>query len=620
MESLVGLILLLVIAGMVLVFRSFAAFRWWCLAALLPLAAHAAEPLGSQDVAKLRELAAQYEEHTKLVRDIASRIEEAIKPPPTPEPEPEPEPEPIPTPPPTPPVDNVTGLPFPLSPPQLATKVPKPIVVLGDYKLEKSLIFQGDGLCIAKSGVTVDLNGKTIYFDTAGTGAWGIRCYVRWYAEDKKRYGTPSQATEYANNVTIKNGCIVGLGTYGGDAHGISSEQCENLTIENCYISVGGSDNPTIGDTDGTYTIGSRWGKNTTIKNCTLICRQTLPVDRHLIPCNVRLPGGSTLIGSRLIGGNSGVKFVGACTIAENLIAHNAYVANGCGVLVGTDCKDSTVRDNIILPTSGHGLFVGGNPSGNKIEGNVVLARGIPNAEFMSDGPPMGALRLRDHPANNTITGNVFLAVAGGKYKRCNGITMIMRSAQKNVIEHNTVFAIRVGPAEQAGTRCYCHALGWETPDGGYTSDTISRNVLYANDTIIAGGGFDGMANQVEGVQDNLCGFVGGGKALGEFAKAALAKAPTGVTHPIVLAAIQQTVTSLTDIVQASVTPEHKTFASGLHGAETLRLTGLAPAGNLDAPVGFGVADFRNYGSSAVRVWDFGTYKVRMQGGTTTKQ
>lgn len=373
----------------------------------------------------------------------------------------------------------------------------EPIIIKGGtYSLDKNLKFAKDGFIIAGPNVTLDLNGKTVYFNTSQTnGNWGILSY-----RNREPYNTKYQIPDAQNaqNLVIKNGNLIGLD--GNNVVCVEGYTADNISIENVFLETkSGADS---------MCVNFEWGQ-LSIKNSTSVCGATSTNNRHLLPANIRIAnGGINADRNIIIGGNSGIvsahrtpNYGGESFITNNFISHNSFDTNGYGFF------QAIATNNVIMPIkSGRGFYLGSNLC--RGENNVVLAWERPNAEF---GYELNAPIIRSrYGTNNTIAKNNFgLAIGGGDFVSCSGL-YLSNYDTTNTYTQNVFLAINLGETNQQTAKAIT-LEGQGGDSGQYTNrDQITYNKFYSNEYLISTSGYDGACWMESPLSNNTINFVNG--------------------------------------------------------------------------------------------------------------
>jgi hypothetical protein len=353
------------------------------------------------------------------------------------------------------------------------------------YQFTVDFSAPGTAVFVLADNITIDLNGKTITFNTAnrsgtmGINALGGRSQFEWGTDDRN-YSRASGGSG-ANNLLVKNGRIF---TNGGNfAVGVGGVYSGNLiAVDNMFISVNGKDAHCVLSNWSALTVTNTYCNNTS--NSTN--------DRHMLPGNIKTSGRVTAYNNILIGGNSSIVPGNSSVIYNNVLRHSGFATNGYGINI---YENSNVRayNNLIVPFNGRG-FMDSTGSGNQAYDNLILVHEAPNPEFGKDlNAP--CLRARYGANNLSFYNNRCLGVAGGLNTATSGAYLGGSAGKVNNIYKNE-FRVILGLHSRDNQ--YANAITFEGHGSAdaFVSDQITGNLFKSNNYILRLSGFDGGSYQ----------------------------------------------------------------------------------------------------------------------------
>ncbi len=282
------------------------------------------------------------------------------------------------------------------------------------YVLTENITSTGTALVFSAQNVTLDLNGKTITFNTSGASQrYGVAIPPSYAHTNNKWAGSDITRWNWGIGAVIKNGSIV-------QAPGISnncqssypnspfcaaliSHDESNITAQNLTITV------SVGDTFAMYFEG---GGNFVVNNNTINDNTTAVIHRHQGRAAIDFftPSGSQglEIFNNVINGARqwGIRVARSSTatvwahIYNNQIYHNTIVTNGYGI--GAHGSKLDIYDNIIHSANGRGIGVQRNNSDPvtdvKVHNNDIDVIELPSPEY----PKVSAHGIKLEGCSNT--------------------------------------------------------------------------------------------------------------------------------------------------------------------------------------------------------------------------
>jgi len=376
-----------------------------------------------------------------------------------------------------------------------------------EYILQTDVTTPGTAFYVAKRNITFDLNGHTIYYNSAGgSNKWGICLYRNWHNIE---VDPPYPGSQRATGFTYHSGDVV-CAQPGDRCYAIYGRDGEDSV---------GNDVDLIAKGKDSFCIHFEYGP-ANIFHSYLECQSTESFNRHSGPACVRISGKLTARYNVVKGGNS--SFVGAANsiIEENVCRHTGFATNGYG---GWFYRTSNVvmRNNIIIPSNGRGILANAG-NDHLFEDNVILHLEAPNAEFgTSLNPP--AIRARYECRGIIFRNNTTLGIAGAN-GTLTGASSIYVSNYDNwdhpaKFTNNNCTTILVGAP--SGNR-YAQPLSLEMFPSTLIplEDDISGNVFKTNETFIRTAGYDGDGFQGKAMEANEFRWIDGTSAAAEFISA----------------------------------------------------------------------------------------------------
>jgi len=314
------------------------------------------------------------------------------------------------------------------------------------YVLTQDISAPGTALTIVARGITLDLNGHTVTYNTepSETPVYGISV------------GSPEDWPNLWLNMDerglrIRNGSIV-QGP-GGSAYShavyLRWTNARNVEISGLDIAVRG---------DNTKGIEIFGGRDFSIHDNRITSTVSVCTNRHAYDSYaVRIdgaPAGVSFHHNTIRGGHGGIAVTRGSDllIYENDISHKCLAGNGYGVTLYAP-KNAVVRDNRIVSQDGLGILVDDEYQNVEVSGNTIDVKMAPKSEGTyawgikcrtSPGTqaPQG-LRVHDNVITST-TGEGFLPWAAGIgiYDSHEGLN--------NEYYNNTITAITTDPTKGA--------------------------------------------------------------------------------------------------------------------------------------------------------------------------
>ncbi len=440
--------------------------------------------------------------------------------------------------------------------PRDAVTLDEPIVLstAGEvFTLDRDYRARRQAFIVAASNVTIDGAGHVVEFNTdALQRTHGIVQFVGWFDKElAQRLGLSTQLKP--TKLTVKN-LVLRAAVPSFESHGIGGRQLTNITVESCVIEARGKDSCSINEGGGSGKL--------TLRDNVLVCRVRETANRHQGPANVKSKAPVLADRNVLVGGNSGFNIPSGSVIRGNLIVHDSFDTNGYGIFTYR-VSNCTLLDNVILPIDGRGILLNGKHAetpaagNNRVTGNVILSRNRPNREF---GRALNAagIRLRYNSQDDTIAGNVLLAVGGEPYCGASGLYLSNTTGAKGTLVDNTVYAICMPGAYDRDRQAKALTL-----EGQYHAEhQIDGNRLFGNCHLISTSGFDGQGVHRRPLVGNTLGLMTGAEAVGAFLSEVAAKvAQIGLADvPAARQIVAQTTESLLPVTSAPVLPQASTL------------------------------------------------------------
>lgn len=340
------------------------------------------------------------------------------------------------------------------------------------YVLQNDVSSAGTCFGIQASGITLDLNGKTVTYATSDSsgkrfGVVGIECY------DPAAAGNPCGAP--FENFTLKNGKIVqgAAGAPFSDAIRFGSGTAKGLQINDVDITIRGDSARAL------YTRYAKGGANI-FRNTIHSNVRTIQSRHQLDGVTIKMEGDNTsgiapvyVHDNTIIGSAQGGILLSApnSKIYNNNISLNSYYTNDFCVYAWSPNLEvyNNTCDNTQGTSMGRGIHIASG--GAKIHDNVIKVRELArNAEY--NGCVIGGaygIQFEGSTTNNEVYRNSVTAIAS----ECEAATLRvsnMPNTVSNLVRDNEFTAIRAGTSTKA-------AVGFSSAKalGGIT---IQRNVF----------------------------------------------------------------------------------------------------------------------------------------------
>jgi hypothetical protein len=340
------------------------------------------------------------------------------------------------------------------------------------YVLQNDVSSAGTCFSIQASGITLDLNGKTVTYATSDSstkrfGVLGIECY------DPAATGNPCGAP--FENFTLKNGKIVqgAAGAPFSDAIRFGSGSAKGLQINDVDITISGDSARAL------YTRYAKGGANI-FRNTIHSNVRTIQSRHQLDGVAIKMEGDNTsgiapvlVHDNTILGSAQGGIILSApySKIYNNNISLNSYYTNDFCVYAWSPNLEvyNNTCDNTQGTSMGRGIHIASG--GARIHDNVIKVRELArNAEY--NGCVVGGaygIQFEGATTNNEVYRNSVTAIAS----ECEAATLRvsnMPNTVSNVVRDNEFTAIRVGTSTKA-------AVGFSSAKalGGIT---IQRNVF----------------------------------------------------------------------------------------------------------------------------------------------
>jgi len=383
------------------------------------------------------------------------------------------------------------------------------------YVLDTDVTTPGTAFYIADTNITFDLNGHTIFYNSAGgTNKWGICLYVSW-SNTEVSPARPGAVTP--TGFTYTNGSIV-CHTAGDSCHAVYGRGGQNSVCYDMSLTSKGKDS---------YCVSFPYG-NAEISHSYLECQSTTTFNRHQGPAAVKLSEKLTARFNVLKGGNSAFVCGTNSIIEKNVVRHSGFATNGYGGWFYR-YDNITCSDNIIIPSNGRGILANAG-NNHTYDGNVILHLEAPNAEFGTAlNPP--AVRARYEARGIVYTNNISLGIAGTGLTGCSTIYLTNYDNQDLPCQFtgNNGTTILVG---SPGGNFYAQPVTMESQGlkSGVvqpTKDVIDNNTFRSNHTMVRTSGYDGSSFQERPMIGNTFEFVTGATAATDFETALNSKMAT---------------------------------------------------------------------------------------------
>lgn len=404
---------------------------------------------------------------------------------------------------------------------------------------------------IANANITLDLNGYTFTRSGVVTSGTVIRGYISGHDSLAIPSGNPYSLASW-KDATIKNGTIrndvtrpdpSGVYTYAAGPC-VNARRSYGTILSNLVlVSNQGYDARCVHyEFDETSTAPSQ------IVDSVLYCRSLETANRHLIPACVKAEYTNFYIARcAILGGNTGIHCGDGSLIESNLISQLCFATNGWGVNT-YKAKNIVVRNNVILPVNGRGVFFDSDGANScTAHDNIILAWEAPNAEF-SDNLDPSAFKARYNVYNHRFYNNDILVVGGRRtgqpysptWSTGDSITITNQPRltagwgislntysfpipTPNEFYNNTIRAIYMG--DLTDNQRAAAPISWQGPrlqqsSGAASTDLLYNNDCYSNDYMISHNAFDGWGRVKDAMTGNSFTWQTGSEAYTAFTAA----------------------------------------------------------------------------------------------------
>lgn len=253
------------------------------------------------------------------------------------------------------------------------------------YVLDNDILSPATCMTISANNITLDLNGKTITYNTSAS-------------ETPVRGITINVGAGLSTPIVIKNGFITqgeGASTH-SDAIYNSNGNGSNIEITGITTTVNGN---------SSHAILIYWGQggfnihdNTFISNISAIVNRGVYDGYAIQIANNKGPAAASITDNKITGGQGGIAITGgpSLTIARNNISQNAFSGNGYGVLV-SGITNGKIYQNNIHTNDGCGILLDTNFNDVEIYSNTIDTRQPP----VGDAGAGWGIKIRTYPDSN---------------------------------------------------------------------------------------------------------------------------------------------------------------------------------------------------------------------------